>query len=103
MNLVSCSQSVVQPAALRGMPDQDAASCADRSYSSYSCRLDTSAIVLSSFDMGLLVIFLLAWAVSIALARALVPGLATTALLQLNLLPSPPCHSWFTVQRLILR
>ena len=41
--------------------------CADRAY---DCHFDSAAIVLSGFNMGMLIAFLLAWAISIALARA---------------------------------
>ena len=79
VKLVYCSQPDVPLAALRIVPSQAAASCANRSY---ICRLDKSAIVLSAFDMGLLIVFLLAWAISIALARALMPSPTKSARLQ---------------------
>ena len=45
---------------------QNDVNCANRAY---NCDFDSAAIVLSAFNMGMLICFLLAWAVCIARAR----------------------------------
>ena len=40
--------------------------CADRAY---NCDLNGTSIVLTGFNVGMLIVFLLAWAISIVLAR----------------------------------
>ena len=47
-------------------------SCANRAY---NCHFDGAAIWLSAFNMAMLIVFLLAWAICIALARECTPNL----------------------------